>query len=67
MGWRAAVAVAHSLLICVYALLRDGSTYREPGADYFVRRDPDAHTRRLVRGLEQLGHTVTLAPADPAA
>jgi transposase len=64
---RAAVAVAHSLLTCVYALLRDGTVYRELGADYFVQRDPAAHTRRLVRGLEQLGHKVTLAPADPAA
>jgi transposase len=64
---RAAVAVAHSLLGCVYALLRDGTTYRELGADYFVQRDPAAYARRLVRGLEQLGHKVTLEPADPAA
>ena len=63
---RAAVAVAHSLLRCVYALLRDGTTYRELGADHFERRDPAAATRRLVRGLEQLGHTVTLEPATPA-
>ena len=64
---RAAVAVAHSLLGCVYALLRDGTTYRELGADYFVQRDPAAYARRLVRGLEQFGHKVTLEPADPAA
>ncbi|HSD60232.1 MAG TPA: transposase, partial [Burkholderiales bacterium] len=64
---RAAVAVGHSLLSCAYALLRDGTVYREPGADYFVRRDPDARTQRLVRSLEQLGHKVILQPADPAA
>jgi hypothetical protein len=39
-----------------------GETYRDPGADYFQRRDPELTTRRLVARLQQLGHQVSLAP-----
>jgi hypothetical protein len=36
----------------------------ELGSDWFDRHsDTEAHTRRLVRQLERLGHQVTLAPA----
>ena len=44
-----------------------GETYRDLGGDYFQRRDPERHTRRLVAQLERLGHHVTLEPAvlDP--
>jgi hypothetical protein len=44
-------------------MLTTGETYRELGADFFVRRNPDARTRRLLRELEALGHHVSLAPA----
>ena len=61
---RAAVAVAHSLLVIVYHVLSSGQPYQDLGGDYFVRRvDPQARTRQLVAQLEQLGHKVTLAPA----
>jgi transposase len=58
---RAAVAVAHSILVIAYRLLADPtSTFHDLGPDYFDRRDADAITRRLVGRLEQLGFTVTL-------
>ena len=38
-------------------------TYRDLGATSFDARDRAAVERRLVRRLEALGHTVTLAPA----
>lgn len=61
---RAAVAVAHSLLVIVYHVLSSGQPYQDLGGDYFVRRvDPEVRTRQLVAQLEQLGHKVTLAPA----
>jgi transposase len=63
-GKRAAVAVAHSILVIAYHMLDRGEPYRDLGADYFTRRrSPDAQTRRLVAQLERLGHTVTLGPA----
>jgi len=43
--------------------LTTGEVYREAGADYFTRRDPQRATRRLVAQLERLGHHVTLKAA----
>lgn len=60
---RAQVAVAHSLLVAAYFILRDGVEYRDLGADHFDRLRPEALTRYLVRRLEQLGHTVSLSAA----
>jgi transposase len=58
---KAIVAVAHSILIAAYHVLRDDVDYRDLGGDYFQRRaDPERLTRRLVAQLERLGHTVTL-------
>ena len=47
-------------------MLQTGETYTDPGGDYFVRRDPERTTRRLVARLERLGHTVTLQEAKVA-
>jgi transposase len=57
---KAAIAVAHSILIIAYHLLTDGGTYDDLGADFFDRRDQDALERRLVRRLEALGNKVTV-------
>jgi transposase len=63
---RAAMAVAHSLLVVIWHLLSTGEHYQDLGGDWFEkRRDPERETRRLVRQLEALGHTVNLA--TPAA
>ncbi len=64
---RAAVAVAHSLLVMVYALLTQPTGYHELGGHYFDERDRQAVERRLVHRLEALGYTVSLAPTSPAA
>jgi transposase len=63
---KALVAVGHTLLVIAYHLLRDQTVYRDLGSTYVDARDRAAVERRLVRRLEALGHTVTLAPA-PAA
>jgi transposase len=57
---KAAVAVGHSILVIAYRLLKDGATYRDPGGDYFDRRDQQALEQRLVRRLEALGNIVTI-------
>jgi transposase len=65
---RAAVAVAHSLLVIVYVLLtRKQEGYQDLGTNYFDERDRQAVQRRLVRRLEALGYTVALQPITPAA
>src|SRR3954454_5107675 len=58
---KAIVAVAHSILIASYHILKDDVPYQELGGDYFARRaDPVRITKRLVAQLERLGHTVAL-------
>jgi transposase len=49
---RALVAVGHTILVMIYHLLREGTTYAELGADYFERLDTDHLTRTLVRRYE---------------
>jgi hypothetical protein len=61
------VAVAHSLLVIAYHLLKDRSTYRDLGSDYFDRRDTGQFQRRLIGRLETLGLRVTVAPLPQAA
>ncbi|MHB8625344.1 MAG: IS110 family RNA-guided transposase [Aggregatilineales bacterium] len=63
---RAAVAVARSILVIVYHMLRDGTTYQELGGDYFDKLNQEQVERRLVKRLEQLGHKVTLEPLAAA-
>jgi len=63
-GSKAAVAIAHNLLVIVWFVLHDRAGYRDLGADYFTRHDnPDAKKRRLIRELQTLGYTVDLTPA----
>jgi uncharacterized protein DUF4158 len=63
---RAAVAVAHSLLAMIYALLTQGHTSHELGSQYFNERDRHAVERRLAHLREALGYTVSFTPAPPA-
>jgi transposase len=61
---RAAVAVAHSMVVSAWHMLSTGETYRDLGGDYFTRReDPERRARRLTRQLEDLGYTVSLETA----
>jgi transposase len=57
---RAIVAVAHSLLVTIYFMLRDGTVFQDLGVNYFNQRDREHITRRSVRRLESLGYHVTL-------
>ena len=62
---RALVAVARSILVITWHLLNDpDARYVDLGSDYYTKRlDPDRKTRDLVRQLQALGHSVSLAPA----
>jgi transposase len=57
---KAAVAVAHSILIIAYHVLTQGTDYRDLGGNYFDERDRQGVERRLVHRLEGLGYTVSL-------
>lgn len=64
---KAIVAVAHSILIIAYHLVKNQETYRELGGDYFDKRNPQTLAKRLVRRLEKLGYSVTLEQPLPIA
>jgi transposase len=59
---RAAVAVARSILVIVYHMIRQGTTSVDLGVDYVDTRHQAQTERRLIKRLEQLGHKVTLDP-----
>jgi transposase len=59
---KAAMAVAHSLLVIAYCVLRDKRPYVELGAAYFEQRDIERTQRHHVQRLQQLGFSVTLTP-----
>jgi transposase len=63
---RAGMAVAHSILVIIYHLLRDGVAYEEKGDAFFEEQDREFIEKRLVRQLERLGHQVTLQPLAQA-
>lgn len=57
---RAVIAVAHSILVIAYHVLRDGKPYQELGATFYDQRSQQATVRRLTQRLEALGFAVTL-------
>src|SRR4051794_13176413 len=58
---KAIAAVAHSILIAAYHVLKDDVPYHDLGGDYFARRaDRQRITKRLVPAVERLGHLLTL-------
>jgi transposase len=64
---RAIIAVAHSILIALYHMLKYDRHYHELGEDFFDRLDPERVTRYHVGRLQDLGYEVTLTKAPVAA
>jgi transposase len=62
--YKAVIAVAHTLLVIIYHMLRDHVPFADLGPDYFDQLDKARMERHHVRRLEQLGYAVTLAPAE---
>lgn len=60
---RAAVAVAHSILVIVYHLLKDPTaSYQDLGGDYFLKQNKEQEQRRALKTLRSLGYKVVLTP-----
>ena len=64
---RAVVAVAHSILVIAYHMLRRHEPYRELGGNYFDERKKESIVNRLMRRIQTLGYTVSLQPIPVAA
>lgn len=64
---RAAIAVAHSIIIIVYHLLKNPeATFKELGGDYFLKKNERYQQRRAIHTLEQLGFQVSLTSSATA-
>ena len=59
---KAIIAVAHSLAIAIYHILKSKNTYRELGADFFDKIHPLKVLFRLTKRIESLGYSVQVAP-----
>ena len=64
---KAIIAVAHSILIMAYHMIKDKEPYRDLGSDFLDLRNIQATTRRMVRRLETLGYKVNLEVLTPIA
>lgn len=60
---RALIAVARTILQSCYYMIQRGSTYQDFGADYYRRSNPEGLAKHLVKRIQKLGFTVTLAKA----
>ena len=64
---RAAVAVAHSILVIAFHISAKGTVFFDLAANYFDRRKADAVQLQLVKRLQRLGLKVTLEPLSATA
>src|SRR5205814_8258859 len=66
---KAITAIAHTLLKLAYQVLKSGTPYQEPGADFYTRREsPEQRQAYLLRQLQKLnpGCTITISPPEAA-
>lgn len=59
---KAVVAIEHVILTATWNMLINGEVYQDPGADYYLKRDPQQAKARALRQLKSLGFDVTLTP-----
>lgn len=66
---RALLAVAHSMLVVGFYLIKYDLTYRDLGADFFDQRNRERIKHRAVKRLNSLGFKVTIEelPTEPSA
>ena len=64
---RAVMAVAHTMLIIAYHMLKTGQGYHELGGNYLEQINKHQLQRYFVKRLQRLGLKVTLEPTTAAA
>ena len=61
---KANVAIQRSMLTAIWHMGTTGTTYEDPGAEFFTRLHPDRAKKRAIGQLEAMGYTVTLDHAS---
>jgi transposase len=64
---RAAVAVAHKILVSIYHMLSQKVSYNDLGDLYLDKLNKHHLTRNLIHRLERLGYSLTLTVQQHAA
>ena len=64
---RAIVAVAHRILVATYYMLREHTSYSEPGAPPADEQRKATVLSRMLKRIEKLGYTVRLEPMESLA
>ncbi len=64
-GLRAAVAIAHKILVAAHHMLSTDVPYKDLGDAYLDQIDEKRTTNNLVRRLQRLGYDVKLEPKAP--
>jgi transposase len=59
---KAICAVAASILTAAYHMLKDGTFYRDPGANHFQTASLEAQAKKLASQTAKLGFTCTFTP-----
>jgi len=63
---RAIVAVAHTIAVIAYHVLKTGNPYQELGGNYLDTLQPERLKRSLLRRLRNLGYEVAVQPVAAA-
>ena len=63
---KAIVALAHSILVIIYHVLRTKKPYAELGADHFDKLNTERIQQHHIRRLQQLGFEVTITKKEVA-
>jgi len=64
---RAIMAVAHTILVIIYHMLRRGTRYQDLGGNYFDERNKQRVVTSALRRIEALGYSVIITATNPAA
>ena len=62
---RAIIAVAHAILVIIYSMLHNRTTYRDLGEDHFDHLNHQSVLNRAIRRIERLGYKITLEAIPP--
>lgn len=59
-GKRALIAIAHSMLLAIYHILKELRPYQDLGNNYYTSRNEEKIRKRNIKSLESLGYQVVL-------
>jgi transposase len=57
---KAALAVAHKILVLIYQMLTEGTVYDEKRYEHLDPRQEERERKRAIKALERLGYHVTV-------